>query len=170
MPSKPSNKSLCIIAQGNDMRGDDALGPMLIERLQQLPPTSSINYQWDFQFCLEHALAFSNYDCVLLVDASTKIEEPFCISSVSPSLEQAAITHSLNPSTLYNVFMTHVLENGNPLPLVLQLEIKAYQFDLGARISLQAQENLEQAWNHLQNILLQYRFFIAFQNATGGLN
>jgi hydrogenase maturation protease len=159
---KPANKSLWIIAQGNDMRGDDALGPMLIERLQQLPIMASIDHHWDFQFCLEHALAFTHYDCVLLVDASTEIEKPFCLSKVLPNQEDAAISHSLSPSALYKVFISHVLEKDRPPPLVLQLEIKAYQFDLGSSVSSQAQENLEKAWGHLRSILLQHRCFMAF--------
>lgn len=144
------------------MRGDDALGPMLIERLEQLPLTPYIDHQWDFQLCPEHALAFAHYDCILLVDASTKIEKPFCLSRVSPSQGHASTSHSLSPSALYRVFMTHVLEKGRPPPLVLQMEIKAYQFELGSSVSPQARENLEKAWQHLRNTLLQHRCFMAF--------
>jgi len=143
------------------MRGDDALGPMLIERLEQMPIMPSIDHHWDFQLCPEHALAFTHYDCILLVDASTEIEKPFCLSKVLPSQEHASTSHSLSPSALYRVFMTHVLEKGRPPPLVLQMEIKAYQFDLGSSVSPQAQENLEKAWHHLESTLLQHRCFMA---------
>lgn len=143
------------------MRGDDALGPMLIERLEQLPVIPNIDHQWDFQLCPEHALAFVHYDCILLVDASTEIEKSFCLSRVLPSQVPASTSHALSPSSLYQIFMTHVLEKGSSPPLVLQMEIKAYQFELGSSISLQAQENLDKAWLHLRSTLLQHRYFMA---------
>ena len=159
----PPQKSLWIVAQGNDMRGDDALGPLLIDRLQQRSMLAKdIDQQWDFQFCPEHALRFPDYDCILLVDASTAIDKPFCLSRVLPDEKKASISHSLSPSELSSVYIKHVAKKGSPGPLIWQLEIKAYQFELGTGLSLQAKRNLESAWDYLYAILQQYRYFMAF--------
>ena len=159
----PPKKGLWIAAQGNDMRGDDALGPLLIDRIQKYSILAKdIDQQWDFQFCPEHALRFSDYSCILLVDASTTIDQDFCLSRVLPYEEKVSASHSLSPSELSSVYKRHVAKKDSPTPSIWQLEIKAYQFKLGAGLSPQAICNLESAWDHLYAILQQYCYFMAF--------
>ena len=142
------------------MRGDDAIGPKLVERFEQLSIQLDIDHCWDFQFCPEHALGFCDYDCILLIDASTEIKRPFCLKNLIPDEQLTTTSHSLSPAGLYKVFLSHILEKDKKKPLVLQLEIKAYQFELGSSLSARAQENLNIAWNYLHSILLQHHFFM----------
>ena len=67
--------SVLIVGIGNPSLGDDALGPLLIERLETLlaqeDPAAALNIELlsDFQLQIEHALDLLNRSLVLFVDA-----------------------------------------------------------------------------------------------------
>ncbi|NBS18146.1 MAG: Ni/Fe hydrogenase, partial [Gammaproteobacteria bacterium] len=65
--------SLLILGVGNPSRGDDALGPLLIEQLETLlsqeerAAAGGIELLTDFQLQIEHALDLLNRSLVLFV-------------------------------------------------------------------------------------------------------
>ncbi|MDP3326412.1 MAG: Ni/Fe hydrogenase, partial [Hydrogenophaga sp.] len=63
---------LLVFGWGNPSRGDDALGPLLVEQLAGLAQMSSgrLECLTDFQLQVEHALDLRGRERVLFVDAA----------------------------------------------------------------------------------------------------
>ena len=63
---------LLVLAVGNPSRGDDALGPLLLERLQAdgWDAGGQVELLCDFQLQVEHTLDLQGRSAVLLVDAA----------------------------------------------------------------------------------------------------
>ncbi|WP_462320608.1 hydrogenase maturation protease [Halochromatium sp.] len=74
-----------VFGYGNPSRGDDALGPRLIERLQglqdrgQLPGVELLT---DFQLQIEHVLDLVGRERVIFVDAAVGLSEPYRLTPV----------------------------------------------------------------------------------------
>ena len=77
-----------VFGWGNPGRGDDALGPALIERLEAARPRhpewGGLTLLTDFQLQPEHALDLEGHARVILVDASTSCEAPYAFSRLDP--------------------------------------------------------------------------------------
>src|SRR5450830_1062984 len=68
---------LLVFGWGNLSRGDDALGPLCIERLRALAaPATAVDYLDDYQLQIEHALDLVGRQRVLFVDASLSCGAP----------------------------------------------------------------------------------------------
>jgi hydrogenase maturation protease len=131
-----------IFGWGNPSRGDDALGPLFLERLEVLsaehPEWGEIEYLTDFQLQVEHALDLRGRARVLFVDASVNAPAPFTFSSLQPARDTSFTTHAMTPQAVLQVYQDI---EGQPPPCWL-LSIRAYQFELGDALSCAAQENL----------------------------
>jgi len=67
-----------VFGWGNRSRGDDALGPLCVERLRsELPARDDIEYLDDYQLMVEHVLDLHGRSRVLFVDASLGCAPPF---------------------------------------------------------------------------------------------
>ncbi len=140
-----------VLACGNPSRGDDALGPLLIERLSTIPnpipgPGQTFDLETDFQLQVEHALDLAGRDLVVFVDAAIAGPEPFDLSPVTPDPVPSITTHAMSPGALLRVYGQVV--GGQP-PDCRLLAIRGYTFDLGARLSPGAAANLEAALEFL---------------------
>jgi hydrogenase maturation protease len=130
-----------VIGIGNPSRGDDAIGPMLIARLEALAPPG-VALLTDFQLQVEHALDLLGASEVYFVDAAVACAAPFELTSIGPVADASATTHALSPAA--------VLETGRrlgagPLPPAWVLAVRGYEFDLGAPLSAGAAANLDAA-------------------------
>jgi len=149
-----------VLAVGNPSRGDDALGPELIERLQyQDASASDVDYLIDFQLQIEHALDLTGRRAVLFVDAARPgvLDTDFAIDVMSQTTEYdstgAAIrpvsadvsvtpaTHALSAEAVLNVAQ----QIEGVVPPAWQLAIEGKSFDLGEGLSDQAKLHLGQA-------------------------
>jgi hydrogenase maturation protease len=67
-----SRASWLVLAVGNPSRGDDALGPALLERLRDagVDAAGDVELLTDFQLQIEHALDLQGRQAVLFVDAA----------------------------------------------------------------------------------------------------
>lgn len=130
-----------VIGIGNPSRGDDALGPLLLERIeaQKLPGVECLT---DFQLQVEHALDLVDREIVVFVDATVEGEAPFTLEAVAPERDASATTHALSPAAVLD---TYVRVTGLPLPSAHVLAIRGYAFELGAPLSEQAAANLDAA-------------------------
>ena len=74
---------LLVLAWGNPSRGDDALGPLLAERLLAHAGAPSlvgrVEVLTDFQLQVEHALDLVGRERILFVDAALDLAEPFTV-------------------------------------------------------------------------------------------
>jgi hydrogenase maturation protease len=132
---------LLVIGIGNPSRGDDAIGPFAIERLEalDLPDTELLT---DFQLQVEHALDLVGRREVVFIDAAASGPEPFGFGPVAPAANASAITHALTPAAVLEAF---VRVTDAPLPAAFVLAVRGYGFELGAALSDTAAANLDAA-------------------------
>ncbi|MBW8316541.1 MAG: hydrogenase maturation protease [Hydrogenophaga sp.] len=123
---------LLVFGWGNPSRGDDALGPLLVEQLadraQAQLPAGRLECLTDFQLQVEHALDLVGRERVLFVDAAIGLQTPFAVSTVVPAPVAGFTTHALAPEALLQVYRD--LERTEPPPCTL-LAIRAHRFVLG---------------------------------------
>lgn len=137
---------LLVLAWGNPSRGDDALGPLLAERLidhaQTAGLSSRVEVLTDFQLQVEHALDLVGRERVLFVDAALDLAEPFTVRSLQAARGGGIGSHALAPEAVLQVFQD--LHHQPPPPATL-LAIRASAFELGTAPGAQALADLEQA-------------------------
>lgn len=149
MPLNPGTGSgpapVLVIGIGNPSRGDDAIGPLAIERLQALglPDTELLT---DFQLQVEHALDLVGRREVVFIDAAASGVEPFGFEPVIPARDAGALSHALSPAAVLEAFERVTTA---PLPATFVLAIRGYDFELGADLSAAAAANLEAALHRL---------------------
>jgi hydrogenase maturation protease len=141
-----------ILACGNPSRGDDALGPLLIDRLSLDPDLArrGIATLTDFQLQIEHVIDLQGCARVIFVDAALSGPEPFAFLPLPPSPEVSFSTHALAPGTLLTLFRQVTGETPPPARL---LAIRGYGFALGAPLSEPASANLDRAVRFLTRLL-----------------
>jgi hydrogenase maturation protease len=139
---------ILIIGIGNPSRGDDALGPQLIERLEalQLPDVELIT---DFQLQVEFALDLQGRQHVIFVDASLSAPPPFRYSQVFAAEDTSYSSHALSPSAVLHAYQKLF---GDPPPAYV-LEISGIAFELGEGLSDEAAFNLHAALTWLINYI-----------------
>ncbi len=134
-----------IIGVGNPSRGDDALGPMFLERIGALLEPEiergEVELLCEFQLQVEHALDLERRSLVLFVDASVSLSAPFELVRVEPAQGTSFSTHALAPSALLHAFQNLY---GDP-PESWLLAIAGARFELGEPLSFAAAANLEAA-------------------------
>jgi len=136
---------LLVFGWGNASRGDDALGPLFIERLRErLAPAelARIDFLDDYQLQIEHALDLVGRERVLFVDASLNCAAPFEAAPVQALRDRTFTTHAMSPAALLQVYME--LQASSPPPCTL-LAIRGERFELGEPPAEAALRNLELA-------------------------
>lgn len=134
-----------IFAYGNPSRGDDALGPLLIDALTQVQASgdlSDADLLTDFQLQVEHALDLAGRERVIFVDAAASGPEPFVFTPLEPAEESGYTTHAMRPEAVLAVYQR--ITGDEPPPAWL-LAIRGYRFELGEPPGAPALVNLEAA-------------------------
>lgn len=139
--------SLLIFGYGNPSRGDDALGPLLLERLQELD-LPHVEILTDFQLQVEHALDLQGRERVLFIDASVSCSKPYAFSRLYAQKDTSYTSHVMSPMAL---LYSYVQLYGDPPPTYL-LQVRGECFELGEPLSASATINLEASFNLLQKI------------------
>jgi len=140
--------SVLILGVGNPSRGDDALGPFLIQKLETLlteeekAAAGGIELLTDFQLQIEHALDLLNRSLVLFVDAHVNCSPPFELTIIKPQTNRSISTHALAPEAVLRVY--EELYHHCPPP-AFQLGICAESFELGESLSPKARLHLDAA-------------------------
>lgn len=139
-------KARCLILGiGNPSRGDDALGPCLIERLRG-QVGADVELLTDFQLQVEHVLDLAGRQEVLIADAAASGPAPYRFQAVKAAEDAAYTTHRLSPPGLLAVYRQY---HGASPPACYVLAIRGYSFELGEPLSTQAEANLAAALNFL---------------------
>lgn len=131
---------ILVIGIGNPGRGDDALGPLLIEALQdaQLPGVELLT---DFQLQVEFALDLQGRSQVIFADASVAAPAPFTFTATVAERDASYSSHALSPGAVLHA-CRHIF--GEPPP-AWTLAIRGYRFGLGQALSPDAAANLAAA-------------------------
>lgn len=162
--------ALLVVAVGNPSRGDDALGPALLEALhaQGADAAGDVELLTDFQLQVEHALDVQGRRAVLFVDAArpgaVAAAEGVALTALLPAFALPALSHALTPSAVLLVAQ----RLGGPLPAAWQLAIEGTAFGLGEAISVSAQARLELALVQAQGWLAARRGEAAASPGRGG--
>lgn len=131
---------LLVFGWGNRSRGDDALGPLCVERLRAtVAAECGVEFLEDYQLQIEHALDLVGRTRVLFVDASLTCHAPFEVTRLRASRQANLATHALSAQALLQVYGDLRAEAPPPASL---LAIRGERFELGDALSAAASSNL----------------------------
>jgi hydrogenase maturation protease len=137
---------ILVFGWGNPSRGDDAVGPLFVERIEALS-LPGVECLTDFQLQVEHALDLQDRQRVLFVDASLDAEAPFTVTAIGPHKDASFTTHAMTPHAVLQVYCD--LTDEQPPPTWL-LAIRGEKFELGESLSPAGAAHLDAAltWVH----------------------
>ncbi len=140
---------LVVFGWGNDARGDDGLGPLLLARGADAawPDVTTIE---DFQLQIEHALDLDGAEAALFLDAGRETPAPFVFTEVAARRGESHTTHALAPEAVLDVYARSL---GKTPPPSFALCVRGERFELGEGLSAEAAERLEAAWDFLQGLM-----------------
>jgi len=137
---------ILVFGIGNESRGDDALGPLLVRDIQSWSETAGLAGQVevleDYQLQVEHVTDLLERSAVLFVDADVSCAEPFELSEVSAERNGSYTSHAMNPAALLHAYR---LVYGVESPPGFTLRIRGHDFALGQPLSERATANLQGA-------------------------
>jgi hydrogenase maturation protease len=136
-----STAPLLVFGWGNPSRGDDALGPAFVERIEALD-LPGVECLTDFQLQVEHALDLGGRRRILFVDASLEVPAPFAVGPIEAARDASFTTHAMTPQAVMQVY--EELHDEPPAGCTL-LAIRGERFELGEALSPAAAANLEAA-------------------------
>ena len=143
-----------VLAAGNRSRGDDAIGPLLLERLASWLAAEGRSGEFelidDYQLQIEHALELRGRRLALFIDAGCRTPAPLAFYPVAAaSARPASTTHVLAPGGVLDVYRQVVL--AEPPPSFV-LCVRGECFELGEGLSGPAREYVEAAWRQLMRL------------------
>jgi hydrogenase maturation protease len=142
-----------VLACGNPSRGDDALGPLLLERLHDWLLTTGLAGRHeligDCQWQIEHALDLAGRELVLFIDAGAMTPAPFVFEPVQASGHVGPGSHALSPAALLSVLARI---SSDPPPAAFVLAVRGERFELGAAPGCRALAHAEAAFALLQEL------------------
>lgn len=140
----PPAAPLLVLAVGNPSRGDDALGPALLQRLRDagVDREGDVELLTDFQLQVEHALDVQGRRAVLFVDAAragtVATAGRVALSPLKPSAAVPVLSHALAAADVLRVSA----RLGAVVPPSWQLAIEGESFQLGEGLSACAASRL----------------------------
>ena len=132
---------LLVLAVGNPSRGDDALGPALLERLRAVGVGAArdVELLTDFQLQVEHALDLDGRRAVLFVDAARPgTTRAVCIEPIYADARLPPASHALRAQAVLHVAM----QLAGHAPPAWQLAMEGEHFALGEGLSPMAERHL----------------------------
>lgn len=145
-----------IFAIGNESRGDDALGPLLLRELAAWLTTSDLSDQFElieaFQLQIEHSLDMRGRQLVLFIDAGISTRKPFDFYRAQAHDATTPYSHALSPEALLTVY-AKLYEEAPPASFVLC--IAGDRFELGESLSAQSADRLATAFYFSKKLLCQ---------------
>jgi hydrogenase maturation protease len=156
-------KPVLLFGYGNLSRGDDALGPLWLEYVEHHFDLDTIETLTDFQLQIEHALDLENRALVLFVDASVSCNGAFDFTLLKPARDKSYTTHAISPAAVLDVYQS--IKKQAPPPCFL-LSIKGEKFELGAGLSVNAEQHLAQACQFSGQLLGQLNIAVWRQHAS----
>ena len=138
-----------IFGWGNPSRGDDAIGPLLVEHIDALN-FPGVDCLTDFQLQVEHALDLKGRQRVLFIDASVEAASPFTVTPLLPDKDASFTSHAMSPQAILHAF---VQLEGCPPPPCWMLAVHGKSFELGDPLSSSAQLHFKAALRWIESWL-----------------
>lgn len=155
---------ILIFAIGNESRGDDALGPLLLRELDDWLNSGEARREKgegfveqfelieDFQLQIEHAMDMKDRKLVLFIDAGMDTPAPFSFYRAKPNDEPVLYSHALAPEALLKVYAQFYQETS---PDAYVLCIRGELFELGEAPTPDACAHLASALHFAKQRLLE---------------
>lgn len=143
-------KPILLFAYGNLSRGDDALGPLLLDFVEKHCDLAQLELLTDFQLQIEHALDLQHRQLVLFADATVSSTSAFSFTQLAPAQDKSYTTHAMSPAAVMSVYKEI---NKQPPPPCFLLGIKGESFELGSELSASANDNLQLACRFVAQLL-----------------
>ena len=137
-----------VLAAGNPARGDDALGPLLAERLSVLA-VPGLRLVSDFQFQLEHALELADAGLALFIDAHRSQRAPVRLAEIDAAADCGRVSHALTPAEVLAV----AARIGQPRPPAWVLSLRGTDFELGRPLGPSGRLTLAYGWGVLRYLI-----------------
>ncbi len=159
---------ILVFAIGNESRGDDALAPLLVRRMQDLN-NAEVEIIEDYQLQVEHVTDLVGRHAVVFIDADVSCEAPFHFSKITDAHDNSYTSHAMSPFAVLHAYRNVYVTDA---PSSFLLRIRGYGFDLGESLSPRAALNLELALVHLRQVLarLEPDDWIAFCKSGRTIN
>ncbi len=146
-----------VFGYGNPSRGDDALGPEFVRRLEVRCADDiargTLEVLTDFQLQVEHVLDLRDREQIYFVDATTAPDAPgFAVRPVAAAGSVEFTTHALSPQALLHAFSTVVHQ---PAPETFVIAIRGTGFVLGDAMSAEAEAHLAAALDDFAGRLVE---------------
>jgi len=137
---------ILVYGYGNPGRQDDGLGPALVERLEdeRIPGVAT---DTNYQLQIEDAVAVSESDTVIFVDATESGDVPFTFTELEPSDEIAFTTHTVSPGSVLALCQDMYRKKVRAYVLA----IRGYGWEFAEKLTPVAEKNLEDAYRFLKN-------------------
>jgi len=129
---------ILLFGYGNPGRGDDALGPLLVEAIEQedFPQVECLT---DMQLQVEHVTDLEHRKLIIFVDADMSCEAPYAYSQLMEKRDDSYTSHAMSPAALLYAYRQVY---GIDAPPAFMLRIRGYDFELGSPLSKRATRNL----------------------------
>jgi len=134
-----------VFAVGNLSRGDDAVGPLLAERLDALA-LEGVEVLVDYQLQVEHALDLEQRERVIFIDACVDTDAPYVERDLHPDRGLPHTSHALEPR---HVLETYRRVTGREPPPATLIGVRGLRFELGEGLSPVAASGCAAAWPRL---------------------
>ncbi len=145
-----------VFAIGNESRGDDALAPLLLRRLdawlESARQGGCFELLEEFQLQLENTLDMQGRELVLFIDAGMGTPAPFSFYRAAASDTHNLFSHALPPEAILALYLK-IYHEAAPPAFVLCL--RGEQFELGAPVSAEAAGRVNEALDFMQGLLRQ---------------
>ena len=149
---KKSIPPILLFGYGNLGRGDDAVGPMLIEAMQDyffenkhvddVECRIDVECLTDMQLQIEHITDLEGRDRILFIDADISCQEACILRPLQPEKDDSYTSHAMSPGAL---IYTYKQVYGTLAPAAYVLSIRAYDFELGDDLCEQSRQHLSLA-------------------------
>ncbi len=141
-------REVVVFGIGNPSRGDDALGHLLLQRLEEARLPGIVTVE-DFQLQIEHAIDLQGRSLALFIDAGQGTPAPFSFEPVRPRFNPAHTSHALSPGDVLAVYAQAL---GQVPPPAYVLCLRGQCFELGEGLSPAALAHLDAAWTFLAEL------------------
>jgi len=141
---------ILLFAIGNESRGDDAIGPLLLRRLSAWLIAEDLAGKYelleDFQLQVEHATDIVGRKLVLFIDAGLDTPAPYSFYRIKNEDTPTLFSHAITPEAVLSTFQ-NIYQRDPPPAFVLC--VCGEQFELGSPPSPNAVTGMELAFKFL---------------------
>ena len=146
---------VAVFGIGNRSRGDDAVGPLILDRLREWLEAQGLAGDFElleeYQLQVENALDLEGRRLALFIDACHEAPAPITFGPVGAAgIRAGHTTHALDPRAVLGVYMR---VTGEAPPPAFVLGIRATEFELGSAPSVAALASMEDAWELLRALV-----------------